>query len=79
MSEVAKLLQELIRIDTTNPPGNETRAAELLRDYLEDSGVTWGHQVASAILKRYFCHRMVGDSIAVHLPITTTSCAFKDG
>src|SRR5439155_88532 len=39
MSEVASLLQELIRLDTTNPPGNETRAAELLRDYLEESGV----------------------------------------
>jgi acetylornithine deacetylase/succinyl-diaminopimelate desuccinylase-like protein len=36
---VAELLQELIRIDTTNPPGNETRAAELLRDYLGDHGV----------------------------------------
>ena len=39
MSEVAGLLQELIRLDTTNPPGNETRAAELLRDYLEAAGV----------------------------------------
>jgi acetylornithine deacetylase/succinyl-diaminopimelate desuccinylase-like protein len=29
----------LIRVDTTNPPGNETAAAELLRDYLEASGV----------------------------------------
>jgi acetylornithine deacetylase/succinyl-diaminopimelate desuccinylase-like protein len=38
--EVTELLQELIRVDTTNPPGNETRAAELLRDYLEDSGVS---------------------------------------
>src|SRR5512132_4101087 len=37
--EVTELLQELIRIDTTNPPGNETAAAELLRDYLEESGV----------------------------------------
>src|SRR5215210_8721445 len=37
--EVTELLQELIRIDTTNPPGNETAAAELLRDYLEASGV----------------------------------------
>jgi acetylornithine deacetylase/succinyl-diaminopimelate desuccinylase-like protein len=37
--EVTELLQELIRIDTTNPPGNETRAAELLRDYLEQHGV----------------------------------------
>ena len=38
--EVTELLQELIRVDTTNPPGNETAAAELLRDYLEDSGVS---------------------------------------
>jgi acetylornithine deacetylase/succinyl-diaminopimelate desuccinylase-like protein len=36
--EVTELLQELIRVDTTNPPGNETAAAELLRTYLEDSG-----------------------------------------
>jgi acetylornithine deacetylase/succinyl-diaminopimelate desuccinylase-like protein len=38
--EVTELLQELIRVDTTNPPGNETAAAELLRDYLERSGVS---------------------------------------
>jgi acetylornithine deacetylase/succinyl-diaminopimelate desuccinylase-like protein len=36
---VTQLLQELIRVDTVNPPGNETAAAELLRAYLEDSGV----------------------------------------
>jgi len=39
VSEVAALLQELIRLNTTNPPGSETQAAELLRDYLEESGV----------------------------------------
>ena len=32
--EVTGLLQALVRVDTVNPPGNETRAAELLRDYL---------------------------------------------
>jgi acetylornithine deacetylase/succinyl-diaminopimelate desuccinylase-like protein len=32
-------LQELIRLDTVNPPGNETQAAELLRDYLAENGV----------------------------------------
>jgi acetylornithine deacetylase/succinyl-diaminopimelate desuccinylase-like protein len=37
-TEVTELLQELIRVDTTNPPGNETAAAELLRAYLEDNG-----------------------------------------
>ena len=39
MTEVVELLQRLIRVDTTNPPGNETAAAELLRDYLEANGV----------------------------------------
>ena len=38
-AEAVDLLQALIRADTVNPPGNETRAAELLRDYLERSGV----------------------------------------
>lgn len=37
--EVTRLLQELIRLDTVNPPGNETQAAELLRGYLERSGL----------------------------------------
>jgi acetylornithine deacetylase/succinyl-diaminopimelate desuccinylase-like protein len=37
--EVADLLRQLIRLDTTNPPGNETLAADLLRDYLEAAGV----------------------------------------
>ncbi len=39
MTEVVGLLQRLIRLDTTNPPGNETAAAELLREYLEAAGV----------------------------------------
>ena len=37
--EATDLLQRLIRLDTVNPPGNETLAAELLRDYLADNGV----------------------------------------
>src|SRR4051795_8417915 len=37
--EVTQLLQGLIRLDTTNPPGNEPQAAELLRDFLESHGV----------------------------------------
>jgi acetylornithine deacetylase/succinyl-diaminopimelate desuccinylase-like protein len=37
--EAVELLQALIRLDTVNPPGNETIAAELLRDYLESNGV----------------------------------------
>ncbi|MGH3094192.1 MAG: M20/M25/M40 family metallo-hydrolase, partial [Gaiellaceae bacterium] len=37
--EATELLRELLRLDTVNPPGNETQAAELLRAYLEDAGV----------------------------------------
>ena len=37
--EVTTLLQELLRLDTVNPPGNETRAAEALARYLARSGV----------------------------------------
>jgi acetylornithine deacetylase/succinyl-diaminopimelate desuccinylase-like protein len=38
--EVADLLSALIQIDTTNPPGNETAAAEFLVSYLEKEGFT---------------------------------------
>lgn len=37
--EVTGLLQELIRLDTVNPPGHETRAAEVLQRYLARNGV----------------------------------------
>ena len=37
--EAVELLGELIRLDTVNPPGNETAAAELLRDFLAECGV----------------------------------------
>ena len=37
--EAVGLAQELIRVDTSNPPGNETVAAELLARYLAEAGV----------------------------------------
>src|SRR5262245_14321432 len=37
--EVTGLLQALLRLDTVNPPGNESQAAELLRGYLAQNGV----------------------------------------
>ncbi len=36
--EVTSLLSELIRIDTTNPPGNETKAAKYLAENLRKDG-----------------------------------------
>jgi len=37
--EVIQLARDLIRLDTSNPPGNETPAAELVAAYLERAGV----------------------------------------
>jgi acetylornithine deacetylase/succinyl-diaminopimelate desuccinylase-like protein len=37
--ETTALLRELIRVDTSNPPGRETPAALVLKEYLERSGV----------------------------------------
>ncbi|HSE48376.1 MAG TPA: M20/M25/M40 family metallo-hydrolase [Terriglobales bacterium] len=38
-AEAVKHLQELVRIDTSNPPGNETRAAEYLKSVLAKEGI----------------------------------------
>lgn len=37
--EAVELLRALIRADTVNPPGNESRAAAILRDYLAANGI----------------------------------------
>ena len=37
--ETTRYLQDLIRIDTTNPPGNETRAAEYLASVFKHEGI----------------------------------------
>lgn len=34
-----ELARELIRVDTSNPPGRETAAAELIRDWLSEQGI----------------------------------------
>jgi acetylornithine deacetylase/succinyl-diaminopimelate desuccinylase-like protein len=37
--EVTGLLQELLRVNTVNPPGNEVRAARILQDYFARNGI----------------------------------------
>jgi len=37
--ETLKILQDLIRIDTSNPPGNEIQAARFVRDLLAKDGI----------------------------------------
>ena len=40
LSESAALLRELVRCDTTNPPGNEAAAAAILADWLDEHGIS---------------------------------------
>lgn len=37
--EAVKLFQDLLRFDTTNPPGNETPAAEFLKEFFDHEGI----------------------------------------
>ncbi len=37
--EAVRLLQDYIRIDTSNPPGNELRAAEFFKKLFDDAGI----------------------------------------
>ena len=39
VGEVTNLLQDLIRLDTTNPPGNEIQCAEYIADVLIREGI----------------------------------------
>lgn len=38
--EAIKFLSELVKIDTSNPPGNETRAAEYIKSVLAAEGIS---------------------------------------
>ena len=78
MSEVVELLQELIRLDTTNPPGNETPAAELLGAYLEANGVAcelYAKEPERANLVARIPGRGVGPSLAF---ISHTDVVYAD-
>ncbi len=39
MSRVAQLLQELLRFDTTNPPGNEAPCVRYVQKQLDRAGI----------------------------------------
>src|SRR6202045_2304524 len=39
-AEAVKFLSDLVKIDTSNPPGNETRAAEYIKGVLASEGIS---------------------------------------
>jgi acetylornithine deacetylase/succinyl-diaminopimelate desuccinylase-like protein len=75
--EVTDLLQRLIRVDTTNPPGNETAAAELLRDYLEANGVTC-ELIAKVPERANLVARIPGDDGPTLLLLSHTDVVLAD-
>ena len=48
--EVVDTLQKFVRIDTSNPPGNETKAAEFLKAILDKEGIS--SEIVALDLKR---------------------------
>jgi len=57
--EVVELLGQLLRIDTTNPPGNETKAAEFLAGWFAQHGLE-GEIVGEPEHRRSFVLRLEG-------------------
>src|SRR3954452_10030136 len=56
---VVALTRDLIRVDTTNPPGNETLAVEVLEEYLARNGVV-AERVARAPARANLVARVRG-------------------
>jgi acetylornithine deacetylase/succinyl-diaminopimelate desuccinylase-like protein len=75
--EVVELLGELIRLDTVNPPGNETAAAELLRGYLAQSGVE-SELYAKVPERANLVARLVGDGGPSLLLLSHTDTVVAD-
>ncbi len=61
INETAALLQELIRIDTSNPPGNEAKMAEFLKAKLAPLGFEIDIYSTPQAGKAHFIARLRGD------------------
>ncbi len=64
--ETVQALQAILKIDTTNPPGNETRAAEWIYNYLSKEGID-AEVIESAPGRGNVISRLKGDSTAPSL------------
>ncbi len=78
--ETAAYLQDLLRINTVNPPGNETRACEYLAGVLEQEGIE-SRILESAPGRGNLVARLRGDGraapllIMAHLDVVTVEAA----
>src|SRR5947209_10577957 len=64
--ETVARLRDLLSLDTRNPPGNEIRAAEYLRDLFESEGIA-GEIVGPSRDRGTFIARLKGDGSAAPL------------
>ncbi len=64
-----RLCQQLLRIDTSNPPGNERQAAQLIADELSDAGLQ-PVLLESAPMRSNVVARVKGDGSAAPLLLT---------
>jgi len=62
--ELSTWLSDLIKIDTTNPPGNEIKVVDYIRDLLDNEGIAY--QILAKDKTRA--------NIFIHLPGTSGSC-----
>ncbi len=75
--EVVGLLQELLRANTVNPPGNETRAAEILERYLAANGIAF-ERVARAPERANVIARLPGGHGPTMLLLSHTDTVLAD-
>lgn len=61
--ETVRRVQDLLRLDTRNPPGNEIRAAQYLRDLFASEGIA-GEIVGPSPDRGTFIARLAGDGSA---------------
>jgi acetylornithine deacetylase/succinyl-diaminopimelate desuccinylase-like protein len=65
--EVTQLLQELLRANTVNPPGNEIRGVEVLRAYFERNGIECELYARSPVRPNVVARLRAGDGPSLML------------
>ncbi|MGZ8782065.1 MAG: M20/M25/M40 family metallo-hydrolase [Gaiellaceae bacterium] len=74
---VTELLQQLIRFDTTNPPGNETACVDFIRTQLEQAGCETATYAKDPARPNLVCRLAGGDAppllLQGHVDVVTTA------
>ncbi|MBK8835991.1 MAG: hypothetical protein IPO29_14470 [Anaerolineae bacterium] len=74
--ETTRLLQDLLRIDTTNPPGNETPCIDFIARTLAGEGIE-STVIESAPGRGNLVARLTGDGTLPPILLSATSMSFR--